>query len=110
MTQLDLLPQRLRDLSISRREIVLPMAAALEAIDFLESQGKQILGWEGWVKDTQGRVGHGGAPQGTGSLHDLSVHEAAQLCRSTIPPDAAQWSQDNPGTIDALHFCITVRV
>jgi hypothetical protein len=84
-------------------------AAALEAIGLLESQGIQILGWEGWVRDTQGRVGHGSAPQGTGSLQELSVHEAAQLCRTTIPSDAAQWAQDNPSTTDALHFYITVR-
>ena len=109
MSQLNLLPKRLRDVSISQREIVLPLAEALEAIDLLESQHMQILGWEGWVKDTQGRVGHGSAPQGTGSLQDLSVHEAAQLCRATIPADAAQWAQDNPDSTDELHFCITVR-
>ena len=109
MPQIDLLPPRLRDLSISRSEIVLPMAEALEALDLLESQGEQILGWEGWVKDTEGRVGHGSAPQGTVSLHELSVHEAAQLCRETIPRGALEWAQDNPGTTDALHFCITVR-
>ena len=109
MSQLDLLPKRLREASISQREIVLPMAEALEAVDLLESKGVQILGWEGWVKDAQGRVGHGSAPQGTGSLQYLSVHEAAQLCRTTIPADAAQWTQDDPGSTDALHFCITVR-
>lgn len=109
MNQLDLLPKRLQDLSISSREIALPMEAALEAIDLLERQGVHILGWEGWVKGDDGRVGHGTAPQGTVSLDRLSVHEAAQLCRKTIPPDAAQWVRDNPGTTDALHFCITVR-
>jgi hypothetical protein len=109
MSQLELLPKRLREASISSCEIVLPMAEALEAIDLLESQGLQILGWEGWVRDSQGRVGHGSAPQGTGSLQDLSAQEAAQLCRATIPAGAAQWVQDNPGSTDALHFCITVR-
>ena len=109
MIQLALLPERLRETSISQQEIVLPMAEALEAIDLLESQGVLILGWEGWVKDTQGRVGHGSAPQGTESLQDLSAHEAAELCRATIPADAEQWAQDNPGSTDALYFCITVR-
>ena len=109
MSKLDLLPKRLKDVSISQREIVLPMAEALEAIDLLESRGMQILGWEGWVKDIQGRVGHGSAPQGTGSLQELSVQEAANLCRATIPAHATQWAHDNPGSTDALHFCITVR-
>ena len=85
------------------------MHEALEAIDLFESQSIQILGWEGWVKDIQGHVGHGTAPQGTASLSHLSVHGAAQLCRKTIPVDAAQWALDNQGTSDALHFCITVQ-
>jgi hypothetical protein len=109
MNPLDLLPPALREQSISQREIVLPTAAALEAIDFIESQGAQILGWEGWIKDAQGRVGHGSAPQGTVSLEQLSVQEAAQLCRVTISLEAVQWAQDNPDTTDVLHFCITVR-
>ncbi|MFT0635344.1 hypothetical protein ACMFY5_24975, partial [Pseudomonas sihuiensis] len=65
MNPLDLLPVQLRERSISQSEIVLPLTQALEAIDLLESQGIQILGWEGWVKDKQGRIGHGNAPQGT---------------------------------------------
>ena len=101
MRHLELLPKRLRDLSISSREIVLPMEAALEAIDLLESQEAHILGWEGWVKGEDGRVGHGSAPQGTVSLDKLSVHEAAQLCRETIPAQAAKWQREHPGTTDA---------
>lgn len=110
MKQLDLLPQRLQDLSISSCEIVLPYGAALEAIDLLEGQGIHILGWEGWVKGQDGRIGHGSAPQGTVSLDSLSIREAAQLCRETIPVDYTQWLNDNPGTADVLHFCITLRV
>ncbi|MDX3775754.1 hypothetical protein QE250_16700 [Chromatiaceae bacterium AAb-1] len=109
MNQIDLLPPSLREQSISQREIVLPLAAALDAIDFIESQRIQILGWEGWIKDAHGRIGHSSAPQGTISLEDLTVHEAVQLCRVTMQSEAAQWAQDNPDTTDTLHFCITVR-
>jgi len=109
MSKVDLLPSSLREQSISKREIVLPLLAAREAIDFFESRGIQILGWEGWIKDAQGRVGHGSAPQGTVSLEELSVQESAKFCRATIPSEAAQWEKDNQGTTDALHFCITVR-
>lgn len=105
---MELLPMELRQLSISQREVVLPMAAALKAIDLLESQGRQVLGWEGWVKDVHGRIGYGRAPQGTVSLEGLSVGDAAQLCRSSIALEAAQWTQDNPGTSGTLYFCITV--
>ncbi len=109
MSDLELLPADLAEKSISDREIVLPMKEALEAIDILEAKGIQILAWEGWIKTKDGCVGHGSAPQGTVSLEDLSVHEAAVLCRITIPEDAAHWQRENPETTDALHFCITVR-
>jgi len=109
MKALALLPAELASHSISHREIVLPLAEALQAINILESKGILILGWEGWVKDRVGRIGHGSAPQGTGSLQSLSVEEAAAVCRQTIPQDAAQWDAENPGTTDELHFCITVR-
>lgn len=108
MNQLDLLPKHLRDHSISWKEIVLPMEQALEAIDLFEARGILILGWEGWIKDRHGNVGHGSAPQGTASFDDLSVHEAAEFCRVTIRLDAEQWVQSHQGTTDTLHFCITV--
>ena len=105
----DLLPAQLREQSISQREIVLPMKEALEAIDLLESQNVQILGWEGWVKDAQGRIGHSNAPQGTVSLQELPNYKAAQFCRETIQRSASQWMQDNQNTSSALYFCITVQ-
>lgn len=108
MSDVDLLPLSLRELSISDKEIVLPLQAALEAINFFESQQIKILGWEGWVKDAQGRVGHGSAPQGTVSLDHLPLKEAINLCRSTIVSESAQWEVDNKGTDDVLHFCLTI--
>jgi len=109
MSQLALLPRHLQERSLSRSEIILPMSEALEAIDLFESQGVQILGWEGLARDPQGRLGHGSAPQGTVSLEHLSIRDAARLCRETIARDAAQWAQNNPGSTDELHFCIVVR-
>jgi hypothetical protein len=108
MHALELLPARIAEKSISQEEIVLPMIEALEAINFLEAKGLLILGWEGWVKTADGRIGHGSAPQGTVSLENLSVEGAAQYCRETIQQDAARWLAENPETTHALHFCITV--
>lgn len=110
MTQLDLLPIWLKDQSLSEKEIVLPLPAALDAIEIIESGGFHVLGWEGWVRDAKGHVGHGGAPQGTVSLCNISAQEAAQYCRTTIASEAAQWAKDNQGTTDALYFCITVQL
>lgn len=109
MNQLDLIPTHLKEKSISQSEIVLPVAEALEAISFFEVQGTRILGWEGWIKDSQGHIGHRDAPQGTVSLNHLSFYEAAQLCRSSILDEATQWAHDNPNTSDVLYFCITAE-
>src|SRR5689334_16067045 len=103
MSALELLPGRFAEKSISQQEIVLPLTEALEAIDLLEARGLLILGWEGWVKTADGRVGHGSAPQGTVSLENLSVEAAAQCCRETMPQEAAVWLANNPETTDALH-------
>ena len=104
-----LLPREVAARSTSQREIVLPLQDALEVVDIMESKGILILGWEGWVQTADGRVGHGSAPQGTVSLEDLSVHEAAEVCRTTMTEDAAQWEKENQGSSKKLHFCITVR-
>lgn len=106
---LDLLPPEIMALSISQREIVVPLKEALEVVDIMESKGILILGWEGWVKTEDGRVGHGSAPQGTMSLEDCSVEEAAEICRKTIQEDAAAWESENKRSNEKLHFCITVR-
>lgn len=57
MSALDFIPSSLAALSISEKEIVLPMKEALEAVDYLERHGRHILGWEGWVKTPDRRVG-----------------------------------------------------
>lgn len=107
-TALELLPPRIAALSISQKEIVLPLEEALLVIDIMESKGIPILGWEGWVKTDDGRVGHGSAPQGTESLEGLSVGEAAALCRRSMQQDAAQWAKEHEDATEELHFCITV--
>ena len=86
----------------------MPVTEALEVIDLLETRGILILGWEGWLQDVGGRMGHGSAPQGTVSLDAMTVTEAAQFCRETIRSDAARWNEEHPGTTDRLHICITV--
>lgn len=107
MRELDLLPPDLAKLSIDEKEIVLPMEKALLAIDVLEKQGIRIVGWEGWVKDQDGRIGHGNASQGTVSLDDLSVSQAADVCRRTIREDWKRWQRDNSQSSNQLYFCIT---
>jgi len=108
MPQLQMLPPQIAQQSISRREIVLPLHAAIAAIDYCANNHIQILGWEGWIQSFDGRLGHGNAPQGTTSLDHLSIRDAADFCRRTVSDAALQWTRTNLGTTDRLHFCITV--
>ncbi|HDR9517562.1 TPA: hypothetical protein QDC20_004511 [Burkholderia aenigmatica] len=108
MSQLGAMPPALAAQSISRREIVLPLAAALECIDFCVLHRIPIYGWEGWVLTIDGRVGHGSAPQGTVCLADWPLEEAAAFCRRTMVSDAEVWQNENPETTDKLHFCMTI--
>lgn len=110
MSKLQMLPPEIARHSISRKEIVLPLNAAIAAIDWCASNQIHILGWEGWIQTADGRVGHGNAPQGTTSLEDLSIPEAADFSRRTIQAAAMEWSETYPETTDRLHFCITVTV
>jgi hypothetical protein len=108
LVALNLLPQEIASKTISPREIVLPRLEALLAVDYLEKMGIQIAGWEGWIRDSSGNVGHGSAPQGTESLTGLSVADAADVCRRTIPLDGDAWEAEHGDSGDALFFCITV--
>ncbi|WP_124448642.1 hypothetical protein [Burkholderia sp. Bp8992] len=108
MSQLEILPPEIARHSISRREIVLPLNAAIAAIDWCAINQIHLLGWEGWIQSADGRVGHGNAPQGTTSLESLSIPDAADFCRRTIRAAALEWSKTYPETTDRIHFCITV--
>ncbi|WP_156966087.1 hypothetical protein [Paraburkholderia bannensis] len=108
MQQLQILPPDLARRSISRKEIVLPLEAALAVVDWCVINQIPILGWEGWMQSADGRVGHGNAPQGTASLEGLSLQDAADICRRTIGAAALEWTETYPETTDRLHFCITV--
>jgi hypothetical protein len=108
---LSVLPAELTVKSISTREVVLPLVDALRAIEILETAGFHILGWEGWVKSTDGRVGHGSAGRYSSiSLENLPPGEAANLTRQGIAEDAESWKAENVGATDALYFCITARL
>ncbi|WP_175948105.1 hypothetical protein [Burkholderia pyrrocinia] len=109
MTTLQLMPPEIAQQSILDKEIVVPLDAAIAAIDYCTANQIQILGWEGWVRSVDGRIGHGSAPQGTTSLEQLTLLDAADFCSRTIRAATLQWSENHPGTSDKLHFCITIR-
>jgi hypothetical protein len=104
---LSLLPEKFRRTSLSDREIVVPYELAIEAVDLFEAKGTLVLGWEGWLLYPDGRRGHSGRHQGTVSLDELSVAEAASLVRRTIQQAHDEW-QSEPEYLGAqLFYCVT---
>lgn len=104
------LPPELSRKSISKREVALPLGDALLAIDILASNSFHILGWEGWVKSADGRVGHGSAGHYAGGpFESLTPNDAANRTKEGIVEDAASWAAENVASMDSLHFCITAH-
>jgi hypothetical protein len=60
LDDIDLLPQVLKEQSLSDREIVLTPENASRAVDFLEAAQWAVVGWEPWLKLADGSHLHQG--------------------------------------------------
>jgi hypothetical protein len=58
LNDFDLLPIDLRERSLSKNEIVLNYFDVFKAIEILRSNNWSILGWEAWIKYSNGKFGH----------------------------------------------------
>lgn len=63
----------LQRFSASATELVLPLIQALEAVEFFERSGSTVLGWEGWLRYSDGRLGHSSKHQGTALHHPATT-------------------------------------
>jgi hypothetical protein len=106
-SDLNLIPLELAQQSISRREIVLPLAAALRAVDHLEESGRRIEAWEGWVRLPDGSRAHSLRHPGSFAL-PYDCAEAARTVRRAITEAQGAWDRvpEYPGA--ALYFCLTL--
>ena len=105
-SDLSLIPPELAEQSISRREIVLPLAAALRAVDHLEARGRRIEAWEGWVRLPDGSRTHSLRHQGSFALPSDRA-EAARVVRRAITEAQAAWDRMPEYSGAALYFCLT---
>ena len=114
MDEIDFLPDELKSRSLSSKEIVLKFEDALLAIDTLIKANLAILGWEGWLKYADGRIGHSLIFQGTISIDrdkdepwELYVLRSAEFCRNTIKQDQQIWDKKPEFPDATLYYCIT---
>src|SRR5713226_260012 len=98
LDEIDLLPQALREQSLSDREIILPYQQALEALSVPMRANWVRLGWEGWVNYPDGR--HGQTPGGVrGADGERKREKGGQIpfiaeshgCRATMNREQQAW-------------------
>ena len=93
--------------SASVNELVLPLAEANMALEILLRSGTTLLGWEGWIRYPDGRLGHSAHHQGTKDLSDMPLLEAYRFARDSMQQSHSE-HECNPEVPDSeLLFCIT---
>jgi len=102
--------EALRKRSASPRELVLAYADALKALTELQRHNARVLGWEGWLRHPDGRVGHSADHQGTADLSSLDFAAAYELCRTSIREAQTQFDSQPERSGCELLFCITYDV
>lgn len=98
----------LQRLSASQSELVLPYPHAMNALELLEAAGGSLLGWEGWLRYPDGRLGHSLLHQGA-DTSGLDPSEAYRMARNTIC--LSQKEHESQASMAGVHllFCITVK-
>lgn len=111
MSDLDYLPDELRQQSLSREELVLPYPDAIRAIDWLAERNIVVCGWEGWLSYPDGRRGHSRRFQG-GELHRGEaawgdyIEMARGFCLSTMGEAQQEWEAGPEQPVAQLYFCL----
>jgi hypothetical protein len=95
-TDLDLLPPELRAQNRMEREIALPYAESLQAIDILETAGVLLVGWEPLASYDDGRFG-AYPSQGIGGLSGLEVPQTLPTWDEAVSDAAANAPRDDQG-------------
>jgi hypothetical protein len=116
----DLLPEYLRLISLSDREIVLPWPEVTEALDVLRDLLIAVPAWEGWCLYPDGSTGH---PWREGVLvvrgqvwvekmteesWPAYVQKCYERVIETIQEDRDEWVQDPDVQGGSLYFCLSL--
>jgi hypothetical protein len=95
--------------SESDDEIVVEFADAIDLLDIFEERSIEVLGWEGWIKYSDGAFGHSQQHQGTGDLSSMPQTAAIALVKSTIIKANSEWQEKPEASNARLLFCITTN-
>jgi hypothetical protein len=95
--------------SASSSELVLPLSEALEALQLMAQSGVSVLGWDGWLRYPDGKLGHSQQHQGTASAPQLSQAELYAWFRSTMQDSQVEHHHNPEVSGSELLFCITYQ-
>ncbi|MFK7855742.1 MAG: hypothetical protein AB8B79_16580 [Granulosicoccus sp.] len=93
--------------SESPDELVLSYTDAMELLDIFGQNGVQVLGWEGWIKYSDGRLGHSSKHQGTVDLGNLPIQSAIAIAKLAIMQSNGEWELHPEAENASLFFCLT---
>jgi len=91
------------------REIVVNYIDSMELLDIYEQNSTRVLGWEGWLKHSNGSLGHSLKYQGTTDLSAMPIASAISLVKCTIMQAHTEWEEKPEVKNAELLFCITTN-
>ncbi|WP_163134425.1 hypothetical protein [Agarivorans sp. Alg241-V36] len=97
----------IKERSESESELVVSYADAMDLLLLFEQSDTQVLGWDGWLKYENGKLGSSQKYQGTVDLSDLPNSSAIALVKSTIMRAHTEWGEEPEVNGASLLFCIT---
>ena len=93
--------------SASPSELVLPLADTLEVLQLMEQSGVSVIGWEGWLRYPDGKLGHSRNHPGTASADPLTMAETYAWLRSTMLESQGAHDRHPEVAGSELLFCIS---
>ncbi len=95
--------------SETENELVVNYTDAMELLYLFKQSNTQVLGWEGWLKYENGKLGHSKKYQGTADLSAMSQASTIALIESTIMQANTEWQEKPEVSNASLFFCITTN-
>lgn len=95
--------------SESADELVVNYTDAMELLYLFKQNSTKVLGWEGWVKHSDGSLGHSQRYQGSTNLSSMPNESAIALIGSSIMQAHTEWEEQPEVKGARLLFCITTN-
>jgi hypothetical protein len=105
-TDLAALPPELAKLSLSDATLILPLDAALQAIEHLTQHGRRLEQWEGWVRLRDGTRAKSLTHGGSFAL-SRDPARAAEAASAAIKKAHAYWERNPEYAAASLYFGLT---